>query len=253
MILIKTPEEIALMREGGKHHAAILRELRALVVPGTTTLELDQKAEELVRAYGDIPAFKGYQPDGAPRPYPATLCTSVNQVVVHGIPSASQVLREGDVVSLDLGVQHGGMFTDAAITVPVGKVLPEIANLIAVSEEALRIGIETVKPGNTVGDIGHAIETYIGKQYGIVRGFAGHGVGRYIHEDPYIPNYGKAGTGDVLVPGMTIAIEPMVTLGRHQVEMLSDGYTVVTKDGAPSVHVEHTVLVTENGVEVLTL
>ena len=128
MILIKTPEEIALMREGGRHHASILRELRALVVPGTTTLGRDQKAEELVRAYGDIPAFKGYQPDGAPRPYPATLCTSVNQVVVHGIPSASQVLREGDVVSLDLGVQHGGMFTDAAITVPVGKVLPEIAN-----------------------------------------------------------------------------------------------------------------------------
>jgi methionyl aminopeptidase len=252
MILIKTPEEIALMREGGRHHAEVLAKLRDMVRPGITTAELDAKAEELVLAYGDIPAFKGYRPKGVIKPYPATLCTSVNNVVVHGIPSKDEVLREGDVVSLDLGICHKGVYTDAAITVPVGDVSDEIKALIKAGEESLRLAIAQVKPGNTVGDIGHAVESYIGKQFGIVRGFSGHGVGREIHEDPYVPNYGKPGTGDVLVSGMTIAIEPMLTLGKHQVEILADEYTVITKDDSVSVHVEHTVLVTEDGVEVLT-
>ena len=252
MIIIKTEKEIQAMRECGKRHAEILHKVAALVRPGISTAELDAAAEQMIKDYGDTPAFKGYKPDGADRPYPATLITSVNEEVVHGIPSKKRILQEGDIIALDLGIYHDGIFTDSAITVPVGAISKERNELLLDTEEALHIGIEQVKPGNTTGDIGYAIQSFINKKYGIVEGFAGHGVGRHIHEDPYIPNYGKPGEGTKLVAGMTIAIEPMMNLGTKYVKILSDGYTVVTKDKKPSAHFEHTVLVTETGYEILT-
>lgn len=252
MIIIKTDKEIAAMRECGKRHAEILRKVAALVRPGISTWELDQTAEQMIKDYGDVPAFKGYTPDGAKTPYPASLITSVNEEVVHGIPSKNRILQEGDIISLDLGIYHDGVFTDSAITVPVGKISKECNELLMDTEEALRVGIAAVVPGATTGDVGFAIQSFINKRYGIVEGFAGHGVGRHIHEDPYIPNYGKPGEGTKLVPGMTIAIEPMLNIGTKYVKILSDGYTVVTKDGKPSAHFEHTVLVTEEGCEILT-
>lgn len=250
-VIIKTEKEIAAMRESGRRHAEILRKLAALVRPGVSTGELDRAALEMIRAYGDTSAFLGYQPDGADRPYPATLITSVNEEVVHGIPG-DRILREGDVVALDLGIRHEGVFTDAAISVPVGKVSPELRALLSVTEEALAVGIAAARPGATTGDIGSAIQRFVDKRYGIVEGFSGHGVGRQIHEDPYVPNYGKAGSGTRLVAGMTIAIEPMLTMGTKYVKTLKDGYTVVTRDGKPSAHFEHTILITETGAEILT-
>ena len=252
MVIIKTDKEIQAMREAGKRHAIILQKLAKLVKPGVSAWELDQEAEKLIKEYSDIPAFKGYKPEGAGYPFPASLCVSVNDEVVHGIPAREKILQEGDIVALDLGLKHDGMFTDAAITVPVGKVSKELNELLTITEEALQIGIDAAQVGNTTGDIGHAIESFINKRYGIVEGFSGHGVGRKIHEDPFIPNYGKPGTGTKLIAGMTIAIEPMMNLGKKQVEILDDGYTVVTKDGSPSAHFEHTVLITEKGPEILT-
>ena len=251
MIIIKTDKEIAAMRECGRRHAEILRKVADLVRPGISTRELDAAAEKMIREYGDIPAFKGYKPDGADRPYPASLITSVNEEVVHGIPG-KRMLQEGDVVALDLGIYHEGVFTDSAITVPVGKISKECNDLLVDTEEALYVGIAQVKAGATTGDIGHAIQAFVNKRYGIVEGFAGHGVGRHIHEDPFIPNYGRPGEGTKLVAGMTIAIEPMLNLGTKYVKILSDGYTVVTRDKRPSAHFEHTVLVTETGYEILT-
>jgi methionyl aminopeptidase len=251
-IIIKTPREIAAMRIAGKRHAEILNQVAARVAPGVSTWELDQYAEKLVTDYGDKPAFKNYRPKGMKTSFPGTLCTSVNDEVVHGIPSQNVILQDGDVISIDLGIHHDGVFTDAAITVPVGKVHPDKLAMIDVAWGALQAGIDQVKPGNYTGDIGYAIQQYIGKNYGIVEGFAGHGVGRYIHEDPYIPNYGKPGQGTLLRPGMIIAIEPMITMGQKFWDILSDDWTVVTRDGSVAVHVEHTVLVTEEGCEVLT-
>jgi methionyl aminopeptidase len=252
MIFIKTAEEIASMRIAGKRHAEILNKVAQRVAPGISTGQLDHYAEELVRAYGDIPAFKGYTPEGADFPFPGTLCISINDEVVHGIPDDTRILEDGDIVSLDLGLQHNGVFVDGAITVPVGTISSELQQLLDDTKQALEIGIAQAKPGNTVGDIGNAIESFVAKKYGIVQGFAGHGVGRYIHEDPHIPNYGKPGMGAVLKPGMTIAIEPMLNLGKKSVEMLDDGYTIVTRDGSPSAHFEHTILITEHGPEILT-
>lgn len=252
MVIIKTKQEIQDMRECGKRHAEILHHIATLVRPGISTWELDQIAERMIMEYGDIPAFKGYRPDGADRPYPASLITSINYEVVHGIPNKKTFLKEGDIISLDLGIKHNNVFTDSAITIPVGTVSKECNELLMITEEALQVGIDAAQPGNTTGDIGFAIQSFINKRYGIVEGFAGHGVGRFIHEDPYIPNYGKSGEGERLVPGMTIAIEPMLNLGTKHVKILSDGYTVVTKDGKPSAHFEHTVLITETGNEILT-
>ena len=251
-VIIKTEQEIQNMREGGKRHAEILQKLAAMVRPGISTWELDEAAEKMIKEFGDRPAFKGYKPDGAKTPYPATLITSVNEEVVHGIPSKKKILQEGDIVSLDIGINHKGVFTDAAITVPVGKISKELNELLMITEEALQVGIDQVCAGATTGDIGYAIQSFINKRYGIVEGFSGHGVGRHIHEDPYIPNYGKPGEGERLIPGMTIAIEPMMNLGTKYVKILKDGYTVVTRDGKPSAHFEHTVLVTETGYEILT-
>jgi methionyl aminopeptidase len=254
MISIKSKEEIAILREGGKRHAYILAELAKMVSPGLDVLDLENRARELIKDGGDTSAFLGYKPYGAKRPYPATLCVSINDEVVHGIPNEEKkILQEGDIVSIDLGLVHKGMITDSAITVPVGKIKPEIDKLLKVTEEALYAGIKVVKDGCKTGDIGEAVSrlAYANK-YGLVEELSGHGVGYSVHEDPYIPNYGFKGQGDVLKSGMVIAIEPMFNLGSKNIYLDKDGYTFKTRDGKPSAHFEHTVVVTKSGAEILT-
>jgi methionyl aminopeptidase len=252
MIIIKTPQEIEALRIAGARHRMILDALRKEVREGISTEALDRIAEALIREQGDIPAFKGYQPDGAHYPFPASLCTSLNDEIVHGIPSPDRILKAGDCISLDLGLRHDRVFTDAAITVCVGAVSQEVEALIRVTEEALEAGIAAAQPGNRIGDISHAIQQVARGRYGIVRGFAGHGVGRFIHEDPYIPNYGHPHTGPLIQPGMVFAIEPMFTLGHHDIRFHADGYTVSTRDRSYAAHSEHTVLITSSGPEILT-
>jgi methionyl aminopeptidase len=214
---------------------------------------LDQYAEQLIREGGDLPAFLNYRPEGAVRPFPASLCISINDEVVHGIPSKKRILKEGDIVSLDLGLKHKGLFTDMAITVPVGKVSDSATKLLKVTEEALKVAINAAEAGFKTGDIGHAVESFVRPhKYGIVDVLSGHGVGKYIHEDPYIPNFGKAGTGEKLVPGMVIALEPMLNIGTKNVTLDDDGYTFRTADGKLSAHFEHTILITEEDPEILT-
>ena len=255
-IIIKTKEEIEIIREGGKHLATVLYALKEKVVPGISTKEIDLYAEKLIRDMGDIPAFLNYRPDGADKPYPASLCISVNDEVVHGIPNKNRILKEGDIVSLDLGVKHRGLFTDMAITVPVGKISSEDLKLLEITEHSLQEGIKAACGGSTVGDIGYAIESFIhnqkGKKYGIVEVLSGHGVGKAIHEDPFIPNFGKRGKGEKLVPGMVVALEPMINMGTKHVTMDDDGYTIRTADGKRSAHFEHTILITECKPEILT-
>lgn len=252
MIRLKTESEIALLREGGQRLAGVLAELKQAVKPGVTTRELDKLAFDLISKLGDKPAFLHYQPAGAPRPYPASLCVSVNDEVVHGIPS-DRVLKEGDVVGLDLGLNHGGWFTDSAFTVAVGEVGPSARKLIAATEEALAVAIKAVRPGNTLGDIGVAVEEVAKRNgLGVIRDLGGHGVGQKVHEEPMIPNYGKRGTGLKLKTGMVLAIEPMFTLGTEQVNFSDDGYTVTTADGSLAAHFEHTVAVTDKGASILT-
>ncbi len=254
MVIIKTKEEIEILREGGRRLGFILAEVAKMVRPGVSTKELDDYALKLIRENEDEPAFLNYKPERAPYPYPASLCTSVNDEVVHCEPKKDRILKEGDIVSLDLGLKHKGMFTDHAITVPVGKVNRETAKLLEVTQRALAAGIKAAQPGNTVGDIGYAVEQVVKPYgYGIVHELAGHGVGRKIHEDPYIPNYGKKGTGEKLRPGMVIAIEPMLNLGKADVIFDEKGYTVRTKDGQNSAHFEHTILITDGEPEILTL
>ncbi|MDP2789010.1 MAG: type I methionyl aminopeptidase [bacterium] len=253
MIIIKTPEEIEILREGGKRLATVLHKVKEKVVPGVSTYELDQYALKLIRDMGDEPAFLNYRPEGAKTPYPASLCVSVNDEVVHGIPSPSRTLKEGDVVAIDLGLKHNGFFTDMALSVPVGAISPAEAKLLKVTEQALQVGIDAAHGGARVGDIGYAIEKFVKPhKYGIVEVLSGHGVGRAIHEDPYIPNFGKRGEGAKLVPGMVIAIEPMLNAGTKNVILEKDGYTFRTADGKNSVHFENTVLITEGEPEVLT-
>ena len=252
MVTIKTKEEIEKLREGGRRHAEILRKVSEIVAPGVTTKELDEYAHRLILEGGDTPAFLNYTPEGVSYPYPASLCVSVNDEIVHGIPS-DFVLEEGDIVSLDLGLLHEGMITDAAITVPVGKVSKEAEKLMNITREALSVAIKQIKPGNKTGDIGNAIEKFVKPHnLGIVKILAGHGVGYSVHEDPYVPNYGKAGTGEELRAGMVLAIEPMLTLGTDEVYVTEDEYTYITADAKLSAHFEHTIVVTEDGCEVLT-
>jgi methionyl aminopeptidase len=254
MVIIKTPEEIEILREGGKRLARILAEVATHVRPGISSTELDTIAEGLIRDGGDEPAFKGYKPALHMKPFPASLCVSVNNEIVHGIPSQNVVLKEGDIVSLDLGLKHKGLFTDHAITVPVGTVSKKDTELMRATKEAMLVGIAAAVGGGRVGDIGYAIQTFVKPYgYGIVRDLSGHGVGRAIHEDPYIPNYGKAGKGELLKPGMVVAIEPMLNLGEDDTIVARDGYTVKTADGSKSAHFEHTVLITEGEPEILTL
>lgn len=254
MIRLKSSEDIAILRECGRRHAAVLRKLAGLVVPGVSTKALNTAAEDEIKKLGDTAAFLRYTPEGAKRPYPASLCVSINDEIVHGIPNESpKILKDGDIVSLDLGLVHKGMITDMAVTVPVGKIGKEDRELIVATRDALDAGIREAKPGNHIGDIGHAIET-LAKERGfkIVEGLAGHGVGYEVHEDPFVPNSGTPGTGEELVPGMVIAIEPMLTTGSGKIKLDPDGYTFKTRDGAQSTHFEHTVLVSENGPVVLT-
>ena len=253
MIIIKTDSEIKRLKKGGPILADILRKVAKKVVPGVTTGELNDYAHSLIIKAGHKPAFLNYQPTGQNFPYPASLITSVNAEVVHGIPG-KYVLKEGDIIALDLGLNYEGVFLDHAITVAVGGITtPKDRELMAVTEQALYKGIEAIVPGATVGDIGYAIESFV-KPYklGIVRSLSGHGVGRAIHEDPYVPNYGKAGKGAKLLPGMVIAIEPMLTRGSEDIVTMRDGYTLKTVDGSRSAHFEHTVLITEDGAEILT-
>ncbi len=253
-IIIKTPEEIEKIREGGKRLAAVLLTVAAAVRPGISALDLDAIAREEIQKMGDIPAFLNYRPLGHRTSFPAAICISVNSEVVHGIPKATTILKEGDIVSLDLGVNHKGCFTDHAITVPVGAISKEKEKLLRVTREAMYQGIEAIVPGARIGDIGYAVESYANSQgtYGTIRDLAGHGVGRAIHEDPFIPNYGKKGTGAKLVPGMIIAIEPMLTLGTEDLIEARDEWTLKTADNSAAAHFEHTVLVTETGYEILT-
>lgn len=252
-IIIKTESEIERLRKGGPILADILRKVAKKVAPGVTTGELNDYAYKLITETGYKPAFLNYKPEGQDAPYPASLITSVNAEVVHGIPGA-YVLKEGDIIALDLGLNYEGVYLDHAITVPVGGIItPKDKLLMSVTEQALYKGIEAIVPGATVGDIGFAIESFV-KPYklGIVRTLSGHGVGRAIHEDPYVPNYGKPGRGAKLVPGMVIAIEPMLTRGSEDIVVMRDGYTLKTSDGSRSAHFEHTVLITEDGAEILT-
>lgn len=253
MIRLKTKEEIKTMREGGRRHAQILKLVAAEVRPGVSTKSLDAFARKLIKEGGDKSAFLGYTPEGISYPYPAVLCVSVNDEVVHGIPNKSVILQDGDIVSLDLGLVHKGLITDGAITVPCGKVSKEAKQLMKVTREALERGVKAAKPGNTVGDIGHAIESFVKPfGFGIVRILSGHGVGYSVHEDPFVPNYGRAGTGEKLVPGMVIAIEPMLNLGSEEVCVTDDEYTYITEDESLSAHFEHTIAITEKGPIILT-
>ena len=254
MITIKTKEDIAILREGGRRHGEIIRQLSALIQPGVSAGDVENKARELVSAGGDAPAFLNYQPAGAHRPYPAALCISINDEVVHGIPNESKkIFKEGDIVSLDLGLIHKGLVTDMAVTVAVGRVSSELQQLLRVTREALMAGIHAAKGGKRVSDISIAIEACaLSHSYGVVEELAGHGVGYSVHEEPYVPNYSTGKKSPILKPGMVIAIEPMFNLGSKEVELDADGYTYRTSDGKPSAHFEHTVLITKGDAEVLT-
>ncbi len=253
MIIIKNNDEIALIREAGKRLAFVLYKTAEKVAPGISTWELDKYAEKLITEMGDYPAFLNYKPDGASYAYPASLCVSVNDEVVHGIPKKDKILKVGDIISLDLGLRHKGYFADMAITVPVGGVSAASLKLIKTTEKSLQVGIEAARAGNKIGDIGHAIESFVRPhKYGIVEVLAGHGVGKAIHEDPFIPNFGKAGTGTKLVPGMVIAIEPMLNNGTKHVTLDDDDWTFRTADRKKSAHFEHTILITNGDPEILT-
>lgn len=247
MIYIKSKREIELMREAGRILDLTRTMLEDYIKPGVTTLQLDTLAENYIKSLGAIPSFKGYHG------FPGSICTSINEVVVHGIPSDKQVLKEGDIITLDFGVNYKGYHADSATTYPVGKVSPEIEKLLDITEKSLYIGLEQAKPGNHVSDISHAIETYVKPfGYGIVEDFTGHGIGRSLHEDPFVPNIGQPKQGPVLKPGMTFCVEPMVNLGTKRVKILSDNWTTVTVDRKPSAHFEHMIVITETGYEILT-
>jgi methionyl aminopeptidase len=247
MIVCKSPAEIEKMRAANQVVARILEELAAMVAPGVSTADLDAAAEAKVRAAGAEPAFKGY------RGYPATLCASVNEQVIHGIPSKTP-MKSGDIVSLDMGVKLNGYYGDSAVTVPVGTVGEDVTRLLRVTQEALEQGIAQVRVGGRISDIGHAIQAHVESHgFSVVREFVGHGIGASLHEEPQIANYGEPGRGPRLAEGMTLAIEPMVNMGKAAVKVLSDGWTAVTKDGSLSAHFEHTVAVTKDGYEILTL
>jgi methionyl aminopeptidase len=251
---VKTEKEIEVLRECGKRLAHVLDELEKAVCPGVSTKDLDNLAEKLIRATGDTPAFLGYQPYGADFPYPGTLCVSVNDEIVHGIGKEDHVLKEGDIIGLDLGMIHNGLITDSARTVAVGKISEPAQKLLDATKKSLEIGIAVAKAGAYSGDIGYAIERFAKPlKYGIVRELGGHGVGRQVHEEPYIPNYGtRKGVGVKLKPGMVIAIEPMLNIGKRGIVLDKDGYTYRTADRSLSAHFEHTVLITKDGTEILT-
>lgn len=253
MIDIKSKNEIELIRQGGKILAKILNKVAGAVKPGVMTNDLNKLARELIFSYEAVPAFEGYKEDNSnSRPYPAALCTSVNDEIVHRTPS-NRILVKGDIIGLDLGIIYKGFFTDMAVTVAVGKISGEAQKLIRVTKESLDIGIVQVKPGNHVGDIGSVIADYVESNgFSVVRQLVGHGVGRTVHEQPQVPNFGKPKTGAILKSGMVIAIEPMVNVGGYEIIGSDDGFGFKTVDKSLSAHFEHTVAVTEVGYEILT-
>jgi methionyl aminopeptidase len=247
MIVCRSAAELERMREAGRLVAEVLTELSQLVEPGATTADLDALAEKRITQAGATPAFKGYHG------YPASICASINDEVIHGIPSGRRVLREGDIISIDVGAALGGYFGDSAVTLAVGQVSEEAATLLRVTEEALYKAIERARPGNRISDIGHAVQHHV-EAYGfaVVREFVGHGIGQRMHEEPQVPNYGEPGRGPRLSEGMVLAIEPMVNAGKPAVKVLGDGWTAVTRDGSLSAHFEHTVAVTAGEPWILT-
>lgn len=247
-VIIKTPSQIELMREAGRILAQVHDELEKIIEPGISTLEIDQAGEKLIRRFGCESSFLNYNG------YPASICVSVNEEVVHGIPSAKRILKEGDIVSLDAGVIYKGYHSDAARTHAVGKISQEAAKLIEVTKQSFFEGIKFAKPGNHLHDISNAIGRYAESfGYGVVRDLVGHGIGSHLHEDPEIPNFVQKSRGIRLVPGMTLAVEPMINSGTYRVEWLDDDWTVVTRDGKLSAHYENTILITEDGCEILSL
>lgn len=251
---VTTEEQKDALIEAGERLGSILRALRDTVAPGLTAEQLDDMAERLIREGGDEPCFLGYQPEGALRPYPAALCVSINDEVVHGIPNESiKTFKEGDIAGLDLGLRHKGVIVDAAITVSVGTVDEEGKKLIATTEKALAAGIAAAVPGKHVGDIAHAIQKVIESTgFSVVKELGGHGVGEFVHEEPFIPNFGKPGTGEELTEGMVLALEPIANAGKAAVILAPDGYTFRTKDGSRSAHFEHTILLEKGAARIVT-
>ena len=247
MIIKKSPAEIEAMKEAGRISAKVLREVGSHVRPGVSTLELDRLAETLIRLEGGIPAFKGY---GG---FPGSICASVNEQIVHGIPSADVILKEGDIISIDTGATVDGWVGDNAWTFPVGKVSPEVKKLLDTTEKCMWAGLDAARPGNHLGDIGFAVQSIAEAEgYGVVREYVGHGIGRNMHEDPNVPNYGRRHHGILLEPGMVLAIEPMINMGTDKTRQMPDGWLVCTRDGMPSAHFEKTVAITEDGPVILT-
>ncbi|MDR1020069.1 MAG: type I methionyl aminopeptidase [Synergistaceae bacterium] len=253
MITLKKPAEAEKMRKAGQVVADIHKAIRDAIKPGVDTMTLDLVAERVLERESARASFKGYRVSGVRVPFPNAICVSVNDEVVHGIPNGSRFLDEGDIVSIDVGAEVEGYHGDAASTYAVGRVSAKREELLYVTRRALYIGIEQVLPGHTIGDIGHAIEQWVlGKGYGLVRDYSGHGIGRKMHEPPQVPNYGKPGSGLTIRPGLTFCIEPMVMNGQEPVRNVDNGWTVVTCDGSDAAHFEHTILVTEEGAEILT-
>lgn len=251
MIKIKTEVEIKIMREAGRRLASVLEELKTFPKIGMATLEIDELAEKLIKKNGGTPAFLGYRPYGAASPYPFTTCISINSTVVHGLPS-EYILQDGDLLKIDLGLIHEKYYADMAITLPIGEVTPEAKRLIAVTEEALYLGIKAAQAGNHLGDIGFAIHSRVKSAgFSIVDALTGHGIGTKLHEDPYVYNFGKPGEGERLIPGMVLALEPMTAVGKRAVTQLDDD-SFVTADDSLSAHFEHTIVITEAGPEILT-
>lgn len=247
MILLKSPREVQHMREAGRILAGVKDLLRAMVRPGITTKDIDAEVEGFIVSRGARSAFKGY------RGFPATVCTSINEEVVHGIPSPKRKLREGDIIGLDLGCVVGGYYADCAVTLPVGNVAPRVQELIDVTRESLDKAIVQCRAGNRLGDISHAVQSHCESHgFGVVRAFVGHGIGKQLHEEPQIPNFGDPGRGPVIKGGMVLAIEPMITMGSWEVRILEDHWTAVTIDGSLAAHFEDTIAITEHGPEVLT-
>lgn len=247
MIVLKSAREIGLMRQAGHILADVMDRLRATVTAGVSTLEIDQDVEAFIAARGAQPAFKGY------RGFPATVCVSINEEVVHGIPSPHRRLKERDIIGLDLGCIVDGYYADCAFTAAAGEVPPRVQELLDVTRESLDRAVTQCRPGRRIGDISHAVQEHVERHgFSVVRAFVGHGIGRELHEDPQIPNFGEPGRGPVLKPGMVLAIEPMVTMGGWEVRILPDRWTAVTEDGSLAAHFEHTVAISENGPDVLT-
>ena len=247
VIVCRSAAELERMREAGRLVGEVLTELSAMIAPGITTADLDRAAEQRIVAAGAVPAFKGYHG------YPATICSSINEEVIHGIPSGRRMLQEGDVVSIDVGASLDGYYGDSAMTLPVGPVSEEAATLLRVTEEALYKAIERARPGGRISDIGHAVQQHVEAfGFSVVREFVGHGIGQRMHEEPQVPNYGEPGHGPRLAEGMVLAIEPMVDGGKPGVKVLADGWTAVTRDGCLSAHFEHTVAVTSGEPWILT-